>query len=62
MFLSLDVNKIKMGINKKYDLPKTKKSAGSFNDLLTMDIKKSRLNMPFLIKKKKSYEKNDKYK
>ena len=57
MFLSLDVNKIKMGINKKYDLPKTKKSAGSFNDLLTMDIKKSRLNMPFLIKKKKSYEK-----
>jgi hypothetical protein len=38
-------------------LPKTKKSAGSFNDLLTMDIKKSRLNMPFLTKQKKPHDK-----
>ena len=53
MFLGLDINKIKNGLNKKYDLPKTKKTVESFNELLTMDIKKSRLNMPFLNKQKK---------
>ena len=52
MFLGLDINKIKNGLNKKYDLPKTKKTVESFNELLTMDIKKSRLNMPFLNKQK----------
>ena len=56
MFLGFDVSKIKNGINKKYDLPKTKKSVENFNDLLTMDIKKSKLNMTFLNKKKKKLE------
>ena len=45
-------NKIKNGIIKKYDLPKTKKNV-ELNELLTMDIKKSRLNMPFLSKTQK---------
>ena len=49
MFLGLEINKIKNGIIKKYDLPKTKKNV-ELNELLTMDIKKSRLNMPFLSK------------
>ena len=52
MFLGLEINKIKNGIIKKYDLPKTKKNV-ELNELLTMDIKKSRLNMPFLTKTKK---------
>ena len=52
MFLGLEINKIKNGIIKKYDLPKTKKNV-ELNELLTMDIKKSRLNMPFLSKTKK---------
>ena len=60
MFLGLDVNKIKgILLNKKYELPKTKKTAQNFIDLLTMDIKKSRLNMPFLSKKKPSKEKTN---
>ena len=58
MFLGFDLEKIKTGINKKYDLPKTKKTAESFYGLLTMDIKKSLLNIPFLNKKKKISEKN----
>ena len=52
MFLGLEINKIKNGIIKKYDLPKTKKNV-ELNELLTMDIKKSRLNMPFLSKTQK---------
>ena len=52
MFLGLEINKIKNGIIKKYDLPKTKKTV-ELNELLTMDIKKSRLNMPFLSKTQK---------
>ena len=56
MFLGLDVNKIKDGLSKKYDLPKTKKSAESFNDLLTRDIKKSKLNLYFVNSEKKILE------
>ena len=52
MFLGLEINKIKNGIIKKYDLPKTKKNV-ELNELLTMDIKKSRLNMQFLSKTQK---------
>ena len=59
MFLGFDLRKIKDGIKNLHDLPKTKKSAESFDDLLTMDIKKTRLNMPFLSSLKKKSE-NDK--
>ena len=54
MFLGFDLRKIKDGIKNLHDLPKTKKSAESFDDLLTMDIKKTRLNMPFLSSLKKN--------
>ena len=61
MFLGFDIAKIKIFLNKnKYALPKTQKVTEKFNDILTMDIKKSRLNMDFLknIDKDKTENKN----
>ena len=55
-FLGFEFNKIKNGLNNKYDLPKTKKNYDNFNELLSMDIKKSLLNMSFLKKTKKKSE------
>ena len=55
-FLGFEINKIKSGLNNKYDLPKTKKNYENFNELLSMDIKKSLLNLPFLKKSKKKSE------
>ena len=49
MFIGFDINKIKSLLTKvKYPLPKTQKMKETLNDILTTDIKKSRLNMEFL--------------
>ena len=61
MFIGLDISKIKNALGKnKYALPKSQKVTEKFNDILTCDIKKSRLNMHFLkdIKKNKKENKN----
>ena len=49
MFIGFDIGKIKTYLNKeKYALPKTQKVTDTYNQILTIDIKKSRLNMNFL--------------
>ncbi len=61
MFIGFDINKIKNYLNKeKYALPKTQKMTETLNELLTIDIKKSRLNMNFLdnIDKNKNVNEN----
>ena len=61
MFIGFDVNKIKNYLSReKYALPKTQKMTETFNEILTIDIKKSRLNMNFLdnIDKNKNVNKN----
>ena len=47
MFEGLDIDKIKPIVKDNYALPKTQKITDKFNELLTIDIKKSRLNMNF---------------
>ena len=47
MFLGFDVDKIKPIVKDDYALPKTQKITEKFSDILTIDIKKSRLNMNF---------------
>ena len=61
MFIGLDISKIKNALSmNKYALPKSQKVTEKFNDILTCDIKKSRLNMHFLknIEKNKTENKN----
>ena len=61
MFIGLDIDKIKKYLTKmKYPLPKTQKMTETFNEILTLNIKKSRLNMNFLnnIDKNKGENKN----
>ena len=61
MFIGLDISKIKNALSmNKYALPKSQKVTEKFNDILTCDIKKSRLNMHFLknIEKNKAENKN----
>ena len=59
MFIGFDIDKIKdFLIQKEYLLPKTKKRK-VFNEILTTDIKKSRLNMAFLNKEKKNENEED---
>ena len=49
MFIGFDISKIKSYLSKeKYALPKTQKMTETYNEILTIDIKKSRLNMNFL--------------
>ena len=62
MFIGFDINKIKSLLTKvKYPLPKTQKMKENLNEILTTDIKKSRLNMTFLNNNNKNNnEKNNK--
>ena len=62
MFIGFDINKIKIYLTKKkYALPKTQKMKETLNEILTTDIKKSRLNMTFLNNNNKNNnEKNNK--
>ena len=54
MFIGLEVSKIHNFLNdNKYSLPKTPKVTETFNELLCIDIKKSKLNMDFLKNKDK---------
>ena len=58
-FLGLDINKIRNYLTKmKYALPKTQKMTDTFGEILTMDIKKSRLNMDFMNYKNKNETEN----
>ena len=58
MFIGFDINKIKSLLTKvKYPLPKTQKMKETLNEILTTDIKKSRLNMDFLNNNKTNKEK-----
>lgn len=59
MFIGFDIGKIKTYLNKeKYALPKTQKVTDTYNQILTIDIKKSRLNMNFLNKTDKKEKEN----
>ena len=59
MFIAFDMDIIKSLLTKvKYPLPKTQKMKETLNEILTTDIKKSRLNMDFLNNNNKS--KNEK--
>ena len=59
MFIGFDIGKIKTYLNKeKYALPKTQKVTDTYNQILTIDIKKSRLNMNFLNKTDKNEKEN----
>ncbi len=55
MFIGFEISKIQAFLNEnKYSLPKTTKKTETFNDLLTIDIKRSKLNMDFLKKNDKN--------
>ena len=59
MFIGFDIDKIKEFLSQKqYLLPKTQKKK-VFNEILTTDIKKSRLNMNFLNKETKNKNEED---
>ena len=60
MFIGFDIIKIKNYLNKKkYELPKTQKIIETYNDILTIDIKKSKLNMNFINNLNKNENENN---
>ena len=60
MFIGLDINNIKNFMkNQKYDLPKAENKIDNLNEILTINIKKSRLNMNFLKKKTEKEDNKD---
>ena len=58
-FFGMEISRIKEHLNqKKYGLPRTQKMAENYNEILTMDIKKSKLNINLVNQKNKKENKN----